>query len=122
MQQEAMVVQLTPAMCPPFAENEKNEEKKNEKDKEKNTNRDVGAFYTRNVSFFCWEWEKTKKEKGKGLTKKKIPSEMEVAPRYNCWHCWHDTVDAVDAVDMVYTVDTVDTVDMVYTVDMTHNE
>ena len=19
----------------------------------------------------------------------KIPSEMEVAPRYNCWHCWH---------------------------------
>ena len=20
---------------------------------------------------------------------KKIPSEMEVAPRYNCWHCWH---------------------------------
>ena len=65
MQQEAMVVQLTPAMCPPFAENEKNEEKKNEKDKEKNTNRDVGAFYTRNVSFFCWEWEKTKKEREK---------------------------------------------------------
>ena len=21
--------------------------------------------------------------------KKKIPSEMEVAPRYNCWNCWH---------------------------------
>ena len=19
----------------------------------------------------------------------KIPSEIEVAPRYNCWHCWH---------------------------------
>ena len=31
MQQEAMVVQLTPAMCPPFAENEKNEEKKTNK-------------------------------------------------------------------------------------------
>ena len=23
------------------------------------------------------------------ITKQKIPSEMEVAPRYNCWHCWH---------------------------------
>ena len=35
MQQEAMVVQLTPAMCPPFAENEKNEEKKTNKIKKK---------------------------------------------------------------------------------------
>ena len=25
----------------------------------------------------------------KTKTKTKIPSEMEVAPRYNCWHCWH---------------------------------
>ena len=23
------------------------------------------------------------------MTMTKIPSEMEVAPRYNCWHCWH---------------------------------
>ena len=22
-------------------------------------------------------------------TEPKIPSEMEVAPRYNCWNCWH---------------------------------
>ena len=35
MQQEAMVVQLTPAMCPPFAENEKNEEEKTNKIKKK---------------------------------------------------------------------------------------
>ena len=41
---------------------------------------------------------------------KKIPSEMEVAPRYNSWHCWHywhcwhcltlfDTVDMTDVKD-----------------------
>ena len=24
-----------------------------------------------------------------GGSDEKIPSEMEVAPRYNCWHCWH---------------------------------
>ena len=26
--------------------------------------------------YFCWD------------VQQKIPSEMEVAPRYNCWHCW----------------------------------
>ena len=44
----------------------------------------------------------------------KIPSEMEVAPRYNCfytvdtvdcWHCWLLTLLIADTVDMVYTVD-----------------
>ena len=33
--------------------------------------------------------------------KKKIPSEMEVAPRYNCWHCWH-CLTLFDTVDMTY--------------------
>ena len=23
------------------------------------------------------------------IKREKIPSEIEVAPRYNCWHCWH---------------------------------
>ena len=41
MQQEAMVVQLTPAMCPPFAENEKNEEKKTNKIKKNKSERPV---------------------------------------------------------------------------------
>ena len=34
----------------------------------------------------------------------KIPSEMEVAPRYNywhCWHCWHCST-LLDTVDMTY--------------------
>ena len=35
---------------------------------------------------------------------KKIPSEMEVAPRYNCWHCWHcwHCSTLFDTVDMTY--------------------
>ena len=34
----------------------------------------------------------------------KIPSEMEVAPRYNCWHCWHcwHSSTLFDTVDMTY--------------------
>ena len=30
-------------------------------------------------------WQLQKKEQS---AKIKMPSEMEVAPRYNCWHCW----------------------------------
>ena len=34
---------------------------------------------------------------------KKIPLEMEVAPRYTCLHCWQcDTVYTVESVDMVH--------------------
>ena len=34
----------------------------------------------------------------------KIPSEMEVAPRYNCWNCWHcwQCSTLFDTVDMTY--------------------
>ena len=50
MQQEAMVVQLTPAMCPPFAENEKNEEKKKrklrKKKHKKGCNENLDPLYT----------------------------------------------------------------------------
>ena len=37
----------------------------------------------------------------------KIPSEMEVAPRYNCWNCWHcwhcwHCLTLFDTIDMTY--------------------
>ena len=55
---------------------------------------------------------------------KKIPSEMEVAPRYNCLYTVDtvntvntlDTVDTDDTVYTIYNVNTVYTADIVYTV------
>ena len=35
------------------------------------------------------KWSKTQRENRTGsVFEKKIPSEMELAPRYNCWHWW----------------------------------
>ena len=50
-----------------------------------------------------WVWLRADFQSGSRVLQ--IPSEMEVAPRYNCWNCWHcwHCSTLFDTVDMTYT-------------------
>ena len=76
MQQEAMVVQLTPAMCPPFAENEKNEEKKKTNKIKKKTQKGMLVHFTPAMCpSFAENERKQKRKREKDQQRKKTKSD-----------------------------------------------